>query len=162
MTTATESLGQAASSGGLGALSSRYAIFRRRGQLFGMGVELVREVLPGQPLTHVPRAGEQIVGVLSLRGEILPVVIIDKWLGLPSLPDDPSQPILVLRRGDLLVGVRADAVQGVSVALPADIQPHPAMGQQKHLAGIWRSEGHAPVTLLDGNILLEALCPQKS
>jgi chemotaxis signal transduction protein len=151
-----------AKTGITGASTARYSVFRRRQQLFGLGIDLVREVLPGQPLTRVPGSKQQILGVLNLRGEILPVVVIDAWLGLTPAPDDPSLPILVLRRADLLVGLRVDAIQSV-VNIPAqEIQPHPAGAQSSLLASIWNPEGQAPVTLISGLALLEALCRQTS
>jgi chemotaxis signal transduction protein len=147
----------AAPHAGNSGLLGRHAVFRRRAQLFGLGIDLVREVLPGQPLTRVPRSREQILGVLSLRGEILPVVVIDAWLGLMPVADDPSLPILVLRRGDLLVGLRVDAIQGVISVPDNEIQPHPSAESGASIAGIWQPEGRPPITLVAGVALLEAL-----
>jgi purine-binding chemotaxis protein CheW len=135
----------------------RYAIFRRHQQFFGINVELVREVLHGQPLTPVPRAGAEILGVLSLRGEILPVVVIDELLGLKLKTDDPLQPILVLRRGELLAGLRVDAIQGVASVPTADVQLHPGGAAGSLLAGIWHPKGQSTVTLINGSALLETL-----
>lgn len=138
-----------------------YAVFRRHQQLFGLTIELVREVLPGQPLTRVPQSRDEILGVLSLRGEILPVLVIDPWLGLPSVPDDPARPILVVRRADLLAGLRVDAIQGVVTVLHAEVQPHPSTDAGVHLTGIWRSEGHAPITIINDKTLFKALLPNQ-
>jgi len=141
---------------------SRFAVFKRHNQLFGLTIDLVREVLPGQPLTRVAGSMEEILGVLSLRGEILPVVVIDSWLGLPVSPDTPTLPILVLRRAELLVGLRVDAIQSV-VTIPArEVQPHPSAESGALLKGIWHPEGHAPITLIDGTALIQALCRQTS
>ena len=145
-----------------GAGVSRYAVFRRQQQYFGVTIDLVREVLPGQSLTRVARAREEILGVLSLRGEILPVVVIDHWLGLTVGADDPSLPILVLRRGDLLVGLRVDAIQSVVNISEAEIQPHPAETEETLLTGIWSRPNQPPITLIDGTALLTALCQQTS
>jgi chemotaxis signal transduction protein len=144
------------------AAAARHTIFLRRQQLFGLGIDLVREVLPGQPLTRVPASKEQILGVLNLRGEVLPVVMIDGWLGLSPVADDPNLPILVLRRADLLVGLRVDAIQSV-VSIPAhEIQPHPSTLHSSLLTSLWHPEGQAAVTLISGPALLEALCRQTS
>lgn len=139
---------------------SRYAAFRRQGQLFGLTIELVREVLPGQPLTRVARSQEQILGVMSMRGEILPVVVIDRWLGLASRPDDAALPILVLRQGELLVGLRVDAIQSVVNVPQQEVQPHPDAGKDTFLRGVWQRTGQPVITLIDGVALIEALCQQ--
>jgi purine-binding chemotaxis protein CheW len=139
----------------------RYVVFRRQGQYFGLGIEYVTEVLPGQPLTRVPRAQGNILGVLSLRGEILPVVRVDEMLDLTVGTDDAALPILVLRWQELLVGLRVDAIQSVITLADPEIHPHPA-GRDSHFSGIWHAGGDSPLTLtlLAGNTLLEVLRQQ--
>ena len=67
MTAPNYSSAPLASTAEAGSLTSRFAVFERCRQLFGLGIDLVREVLPSQPLTRVPRAAEQVLGVASLR-----------------------------------------------------------------------------------------------
>ena len=160
MTTSTSPPERTTRHADVGGPVSLYAAFRRQRQLFGLPIELVREVLPGQPLTRVARAREEILGVLSLRGEILPVVVIDPWLGLASHPDDSALPILVLRQAELLVGLRVDAIHSVVTVPLQEVQPHPAGGGDTFLAGIWQRAGQTPITLIDGVALIEALCRQ--
>jgi chemotaxis signal transduction protein len=147
--------------GNASATTSRYAVFRRNGQFFGLSIEFVTEVLPGQPLTRVPRAHRNLLGVVSLRGEILPVISIDELLNLEPRPDDSTLPILVLRRRDLLAGLRVDAIQSVISLNAAEVQPHPS-GHDTHFAGIWQLPGDASgtLTLLSGAKLLDLLCQQ--
>jgi purine-binding chemotaxis protein CheW len=145
-----------------GGIVSRYAAFRRQGQFFGLPIDLIREVLPGQPLTRVARAQEQILGVMSLRGEILPVVVIDEWLGLMLQTDDLTLPILVLRRGELLVGLRVDAIQSVVNVPQREVQAHPTAAAGAFLSGIWQPTDRPPINLIDGVALIEALCHQTS
>jgi len=158
----------ATSSGNSGAaygdldLTSRHAVFLRGHQLFAVGVDLLREVLPGQPLTRVARSRPQVLGVLNLRGEILPVVVIDGWLGLPPTADDTTLPILVLRRGELLVGVRVDAIMSVMNVPMREVQSHPATSGETLLSGIWQPEGSRPITIIAGPVLLDTLCRETS
>jgi len=99
---------------------------------------------------------------MSLRGEILPVVVIDRWLGLASLPDDVNLPILVLRQGELLVGLRVDAIQSVVNVPEREVQAHPAADGDTFLTGIWQRPGLPPVTLINGAALIAALCQPTS
>jgi chemotaxis signal transduction protein len=138
--------------------TSRFAVFRRGEQLFALDIGLVREVWPGAPLTRVARAGAHMQGVLSLRGEILPVVVIDDWLGLPPRPDEPREPILVLRQNELLVGLRVDAIQGVVNIPNTETQSHPSTEAHSLLMGLWQPPGQSPITLIDGTLLLDMLC----
>jgi len=143
--------------------NDRYAVFQRSGQYFGLGIEYVTEVLPGQPLTRVPRSQNNLLGVLSLRGEILPVVTIDEMLDLTARVDDPQLPILVLRWKEMLVGLRVDSVQSVISLNASEIQPHPS-NRDTHFAGIWRlkDDNSITLTLLAGAPLLVSLHQQTS
>jgi purine-binding chemotaxis protein CheW len=142
-----------------GQAASRYAVFRRCNQFFALSIDLVSEVLPGQPLTIVPRSQDRILGVLSLRGEILPVLTIDDLLGVTAAADDPGAPILVLRHGELLAGLRVDAVQSVIPVSASEIQSYPADGEAC-FTGIWHPEGAAPITLIASAALMDALRQQ--
>jgi purine-binding chemotaxis protein CheW len=160
MVTTTQSNPKAGQPPEIDAQSSFYAVIKRGSQLFALDVDLVREVLPGQPLTRVPRAADQIIGVLNLRGEILPIVTIDPQLGLPSVADNPDLPILVLRKGELLVGLRVDSVQGAVSVPMAEIQPHPSSGSNTLLSGIFWREGQTAIALIGTKELLEAFYQQ--
>src|SRR5262245_12750334 len=66
---------------------------------FGLPVRDVREVLPLATLVPVPEAPVQFIGLLRLRGSVLPVVSLRKRLGLPEVPLRVSQRIVVVLAG---------------------------------------------------------------
>jgi purine-binding chemotaxis protein CheW len=49
--------------------------------LCGLPVDMVREVLPMVALRPLPRQTPPLVGLLTLRGELVPVVALRAWLG---------------------------------------------------------------------------------
>jgi purine-binding chemotaxis protein CheW len=53
------------------------------GQLFGLPVLLVRDVLGAQRLTPVPLARRDVAGVLNLRGRIVTAIDVRRRLGMP-------------------------------------------------------------------------------
>jgi chemotaxis signal transduction protein len=55
-----------------------------------------------------------------------------------------------------LAGVRVDSIQSVTSIPAHEIQPYPGEGET-YFAGIWRSEGKPPITLIAGAELLDAL-----
>lgn len=58
------------------------------GQLFGIAIERVREVFAPERITRVPLSGEEIAGVLNLRGRIVTAIDMRVRLGRPR--SDPS------------------------------------------------------------------------
>ena len=90
--------------------------------LYGVELERVQEVLRPQPLTRVPLAPPALVGLLNLRGHIVPAVDLRVVLGFPSrgseadpAPRGGSQGsgMIVVRAPQGLVALVVDAVGDV-------------------------------------------------
>lgn len=62
----------------------KYCTFRLAGQLFGLPVEGVQEILRSQPLTPVPLAADEVRGLMNLRGLIVLAIDLRRRLGLPD------------------------------------------------------------------------------
>lgn len=133
-----------------------HTVFKRQGQLFALPVEGVREVVPAQSLTRIAGTSTEMAGAFSLRGEILPVALIDTRLGLGFQPYKTGCPLLVLRHGDSMVGVQVDAVLRVASISAGEIVEHPNTRRMPHIAGIW-SPDSTPVTVLNGAELMSQM-----
>jgi purine-binding chemotaxis protein CheW len=89
------------------------------GQQYALPVRQVREVLPRAALMALPGAPSGVLGVLSLRGVLLPVVDLRQRLGLPSVPASVGQHVVVVDLLTATVGLLVDAVTGIAAG-PAD------------------------------------------
>src|SRR5256885_3719332 len=80
--------------------TSQYATFEVAGQLFGVEVEAVQEVLSFSEYTGVPLASPAVGGLFNLRGQVIAAVDLRAQLRLP--PPTPPSPVMKLipRRGD--------------------------------------------------------------
>lgn len=87
--------------------------FELAGELFGIDICALAEILLPRPATPLPRTPAFIDGVLTLRGTVLPVIHLALWLGLPVGKPTRESRIVVLRDGEECVGFRVDRVQGV-------------------------------------------------
>lgn len=111
--------------------------FRLENEWYALPVSLVREVGRVPPLTEVPRASLHLLGVMNLRGEVLPVYSLKQRLRLATTLEQIAGPradrsnlprsarVIVLRspKGD--AGILVDAVQDVVRLLPSEIEPAP-------------------------------------
>jgi purine-binding chemotaxis protein CheW len=88
------------------------------GQLFGIPVEDVRDVLAPPPMTPVPLAPPEVAGALNLRGHVVIVIDLRKRLGLPPLADDATPMCVVIEQAGELYAFLADRVG--DVLRPAD------------------------------------------
>src|SRR4051794_12660711 len=74
---------------------SDFVTFTVAGQLFGIPVLQVHDVLGPQSITRVPLAPPEIAGSLNLRGRIVTAIDLRRRLGLEP-PADPRQAMSVV------------------------------------------------------------------
>lgn len=101
--------------------------FRLGGELHGCDIRLVEEVVTKRPIQPLPDMPPHLLGVLMLRGEMVPVMDIAPALGL-ALEGGRTPSILVATHGEGRVGVAVDAVHEV-LDVPAEcVRPAPHSG----------------------------------
>lgn len=126
-----------------------FCFFERRGRHFGLPVLAAREVVAGETLTPVPQAPDHVLGVINLRGNLLPLINADSFLGLPSSEAPSSYEALVVECEGVQMGLLVDRVGDVRPIDLLEINPAPPMDQASQVyRGVWSSP-HADVLLLD-------------
>jgi len=112
--------------------SQQYVTFSLCDELFGVEVSRTREILSLTPVTKVPQTPEYLLGVINLRGQVVPVVDMRLKLGLPAGKDTEDTCIIVvdvLVDGETItVGALADAVREVMDIRSDQIEPPPRLG----------------------------------
>jgi purine-binding chemotaxis protein CheW len=84
------------------------------GKLFiGIEVSRIQEILRAQPITPVPLAAAVIRGLMSLRGQIVPVLDLRQRLGVAAADPDMEQFNVLIRTGDGPVSLLVDRVGDV-------------------------------------------------
>lgn len=85
-------------------------VFRLSREWYGVEISKVKEVIRGGKITYLPSSLEHIAGIVSLRGNILPVTDLKTVFGL--LHDEPTdkQRIIVIESGVLDIGFWVDEV----------------------------------------------------
>jgi len=112
----------------------------------------VQEVVRLAPIVALRGAAHAVLGVMNLRGRIVPVFDLGLWLGCGCVQPDERSRIVVVERDDELIGVLISAVEDV-VTLGRDrIEPPLAGRDPGAIVGIARV-GPAPTVLLDANAL---------
>lgn len=112
--------------------SRQYVTFCLGEELFGVEVIRAREILDLVPVTKVPQTPEYLLGVINLRGQVVPVVDLRIKLGLPKARETRDSCIIVMEvqvDGEVLtVGGLADAVREVLELRDDQIEPAPRLG----------------------------------
>lgn len=101
-------------------------LFDLGGEVYGVDIASVHEIIRMQPITKVPKAPFFVEGVINLRGKVIPVVDMRRRFGLESVDHTKDSRIVVVDVHSVTIGIIVDAVTEVlripadSVELPSD------------------------------------------
>ncbi len=103
-----------------------YATFYIDDTLFGIDATDVQEVLRAQPMTSVPLAPADILGLINLRGQIVVAVDLRARLGRGPAPDDVQSLNVVVRTEHGPVSLIVDDIGDVLKASDDALERPPA------------------------------------
>ncbi len=144
-------------------LAGKYLSFRLGNERYAVGVLRVREIIRPTALTATPGMPAHCLGVINLRGRIIPVTDLRRRFGLGEADTQEKACIIVtelnLADGTLLaMGLFVDAVEEVLQVSADEIQQPPRFGgglETEHLLGMALTRGQV-TSLLDLDRLLVA------
>lgn len=120
------------------------------GQLFGIPVLTVQDVLGAQRITRVPLALPEVAGTLNLRGRIVTAIDMRHRLGLEPRPPEKTGMNVVVDRGGELYSLIVDSV-GEVLSLEADLyERNPSTleaGWREFSVGVYRLQNELMVVL---------------
>nr|WP_249209231.1 chemotaxis protein CheW [Magnetospirillum sulfuroxidans] len=118
------------------------------GQMFGIAVLTVQDVLGPQKITRIPLAPREVAGSLNLRGRIVTAIDVRLRLGLKRADEDNKGMSVVVEQGGELYSLMVDQV-GEVLSLPvAKFERNPPT-----LDPMWR-EFSAGIYRLDDKLLV--------
>ena len=113
-------------------LTNQYLTFKLDGDLFAVDVSKAREVLDFADVTRVPQTPDYMLGVINLRGNVVPVINLRRKFGMDDAERTVDTCIIVIeveiKDETVVIGVVADAVQEVLDLDAEQIAPPPRLG----------------------------------
>ena len=88
-------------------------IFELSDRFFGLRIFDVQEIMENAPITPVPTTPNFLLGVINLRGDIVPIVDIRGILHLPFKDRTRESRIMILNINETRVGILVDAIKEV-------------------------------------------------
>jgi len=133
--------------------------------VYGINVAKVREIIKMPELTELPGSEDYIEGIFDLRGVVVPVVDLAKWMGI-TVPSEEEAPIkkrvIITEFNNILIGFIVHDAKRIRRISWADIEPASfGVGQGKldksKITGITRIENGEILLILDLESIVEEM-----
>lgn len=136
----------------------QFVTFSIEEEEFGVNILNVQEIIRPMNITKVPRSPEFVVGVINLRGNVIPIVDLRSRFNLSTKDHDKYTRIIVVEINAMIVGFVVDAVSEV-LRLPTSIiePPPPVIAglESDYISGVGKlDDGNRLLVMLELNRLL--------
>ena len=151
MDTTAVTAGRRASGAGHG---GKYLTFMLGREEYGLPVLKVREIIKVMDITHVPQVPAHVLGVINLRGKVIPVIDLRRKFGFAEQAQTERTCIIVaevaLTATAVMMGVVVDAVSEVVTVAPSEIDDTPQFGGDNgidYILGLAKVKGGVKILL---------------
>jgi len=107
------------------AKSSQVVSFRLGEEEYGVDIMTVQEIILFGLITQVPEVPEHVLGVINLRGNVIPILNLRRRFGMPDQAPEDATRIVVMNLNGRTVGVVVDGVNEVLRLAEDEISPTP-------------------------------------
>lgn len=108
---------------------TEFVSLRAGGQGYCVQITSIREIRRWRSVTSLPNSDQSILGVMNLRGSVIPIVDLAARLGLPMTEVGPRSVVVVVAIGNRIIGLLVEAVSEILSIAADDIQPNPTQGR---------------------------------
>ncbi|MBN2160607.1 MAG: purine-binding chemotaxis protein CheW [Spirochaetes bacterium] len=130
--------------------SLQIVCFKIANEEYGIDILQVQEILKLPKVTKLPKSRPYIMGVMDLRGKVLPIVDLSKRFGIETNRGIESSRAIVVNISGKRVGLGIDSVSHVIKVNSNDIEPPPPVVRGisgKYIVGIAKMEDGFVVVL---------------
>lgn len=117
----------------------QWVTFRLDGEIYGIKVMQVQEVLRVTEIAPVPGSPDYVMGIINLRGNVVTVIETRKRFGLAQGEIDDSSRIVIIESDENVVGMLVDSVAEVVDLKRSEIESSPNVGNEesaKYIEGV--------------------------
>ncbi len=133
--------------------------------IYGINVAKVREIIRLPKLTELPGVPDFIEGIFDLRGVVIPVVNLAKWMEVDTgRPFDKKVRVIIAEFNNILIGFIVHEAKRIRRINWKDIEPasfaaaHDGVGVEKNkITGVTRIENNGVLLILDLESIVQEL-----
>jgi len=99
--------------------AKQYIAFEVGDEIYAVDVMLVESIERMSQITRVPHSPFEVLGVINLRGDVIPVMSARRMLGYEEKPADDATRVAIVQHDEYRVGVIVDRVTEI-LSIPQD------------------------------------------
>ena len=126
----------------------KFIVFRLGDEEFGIGIRDVVEILKSQKISPIPELPDFMAGVITLRGEVIPLIDMRKRLGIRPVPR--NERVVIAKEANEKVGLIVDEVREIAGFDPGEMSPPPSIFKglrAEYMKGIGRKKDRVVIFL---------------
>ena len=101
--------------------------FRLHDQAFCVRTTSIREIRGWGPATPIPHAPQDVLGVMNLRGMVIPIIDLANKLSMHSTVPNERSAIVVAEVHGMVMGLLVDRVSDILTVATSRLQPVPVI-----------------------------------
>jgi purine-binding chemotaxis protein CheW len=144
----------AANAGHTSGSAGKFLTFTLGNEEYGVPVLKVREIIKMMDITQVPQVPSHVLGVINLRGKVIPVIDLRRKFALPATENTERTCIIVadveLAPVRVMMGIVVDSVSEVLNVTEAEMEETPDFGGRSstdYLLGLAKVKGTVKILL---------------
>lgn len=112
-------------------------VFQLNDQQYALPINETQEIIRMAEVTRLPNTNFYVEGIINLRGTILPVISLNRRLGLPETELNEDTRIIVVENKGNKVGMIVDSVLEVGRFTQEEVEPPNLIGDNvEYLKGV--------------------------
>ena len=103
--------------------------FYIKGQIYGLEIDHVTEIIGIQPFVRVPGTPDFVKGIINVRSKVVPVIEVRTRFGKDEIAYTDRTSIIIVTYNDMMIGLIVDSVKGVHDVYKETISETPIFDQ---------------------------------
>lgn len=123
-------------------MATQQIIFKVNEGEYGLDVSQVNAIETLTDVVSVPNAANHILGIMNLRGEVLPVFSLRTKFGLPEIPVNEQTKIIVTKSNGITIAFKVDEVKEIIECDESNLTEFPSIARSQDTAYVDKVATH--------------------
>ncbi|WP_304508374.1 chemotaxis protein CheW [Anaerotignum sp.] len=132
---------------------NKYLTFISADLVYGIPIENVVEIITSPSITALPMVPPYVLGVINLRGQIVPIIDIRQIMDKPANENNSILCVIILEIDSISIGVLVDTVLQV-INMPNKISAPPSKNNLSFINGMTNLNDGSVMYSLDCDLLI--------